>query len=129
MIVRRDPTLEPRPLMNAIVDPAGPQLAVVPSNPVPEGARVGYFTTSDKVRLRYATFPKGPGAPRGTVSSPLVSLRVRLMRQPGKGGAAGVPQRSGRPGRQRRALGGRVGVGLGTGAQSGASIGAAVAGE
>lgn len=69
------------------------------------------------------------GAPRGTVSSPLVSLRVRLMRQPGKGGAAGVPQRSGRPGRQRRALGGRVGVGLGTGAQSGASIGAAVAGE
>ncbi|MDP3315032.1 MAG: alpha/beta hydrolase [Devosia sp.] len=53
--------------MNAIVDPAGPQLAVVPSNPVPEGARVGYFTTSDKVQLRYATFPKGPGAPRGTV--------------------------------------------------------------
>jgi len=53
--------------MNAIVDPAGPQLAVVPSNPVPEGARVGYFTTADKVRLRYATFPKGPGAPRGTV--------------------------------------------------------------
>jgi lysophospholipase len=53
--------------MNAIVDPAGPQLAVVPSNPVPEGARVGYFTTSDKMQLRYATFPKGAGAPRGTV--------------------------------------------------------------
>lgn len=53
--------------MNAIVDPAGPQLAVVPSNPVPEGARVGYFTTSDKVQLRYATFPKGPGAARGTI--------------------------------------------------------------
>ena len=45
--------------MNAIVDPNGPTLAVVPSNPVPEGARVGYFTTSDKVKLRYATFPKG----------------------------------------------------------------------
>ena len=53
--------------MNAIVDPAGPQLAVVPSNPVPEGVRVGYFTTADKVQLRYATFPKGAGAPRGTV--------------------------------------------------------------
>jgi lysophospholipase len=53
--------------MNAIVDPAGPQLAVVPSNPVPEGGRVGYFTTSDKVQLRYATFPKGLGAPKGTV--------------------------------------------------------------
>ena len=26
--------------MNAIVDPKGPSLAVVPSNPVPEGARV-----------------------------------------------------------------------------------------
>lgn len=53
--------------MNAIVDPSGPSLAVVPSNPVPEGARVGYFETGDKVRLRYATFAKGPGAPRGTI--------------------------------------------------------------
>lgn len=52
--------------MNA-VDPAGPSLANVPSNPVPEGARVGYFTTSDKVRLRYALWPKGEGAPRGTI--------------------------------------------------------------
>ncbi|MBN9311225.1 alpha/beta hydrolase [Devosia sp.] len=53
--------------MNAIVDPNGPTLAVVPSNPVPEGARVGYFEAADKVRLRYATFPKGQGAPRGTI--------------------------------------------------------------
>lgn len=53
--------------MNAIVDPNGPSLAVVPSNPVPEGARVGMFETSDKVKLRYATFPKGPGAPKGTI--------------------------------------------------------------
>lgn len=53
--------------MNAIVDPSGPQLAVVPSNPVPEGARVGWFETADKVRLRYATFPKGAGAAKGTV--------------------------------------------------------------
>ncbi len=53
--------------MNAIVDPSGPTLAVVPSNPVPEGARVAYFETQDKVRLRYATFPKGPGAPKGTI--------------------------------------------------------------
>ncbi len=53
--------------MNASVDANGPSLAVVPSNPVPEGARVGYFHAADKVRLRYATFPKGQGAPRGTV--------------------------------------------------------------
>jgi len=53
--------------MNAIVDPTGPTLAVVPSNPVPEGARVGYFKTADKVQLRYATFPKGAGAAKGTI--------------------------------------------------------------
>lgn len=53
--------------MNAIVDPNGPSLAVVPSNPVPEGARVGFFSTPDKVQLRYATFPKGAGAAKGTV--------------------------------------------------------------
>ena len=53
--------------MNAIVDPTGPTLAVVPSNPVPEGARVGYFSTPDKVQLRYATFPKGQGAAKGTI--------------------------------------------------------------
>lgn len=53
--------------MNASVDPNGPSLAVVPSNPVPEGARVAFFETSDKVRLRYATFPKTQGAPRGTI--------------------------------------------------------------
>jgi lysophospholipase len=53
--------------MNAIVDPNGPSLAVVPSNPVPEGARVGYFEAPGKVRLRYATFPKGQGAAKGTV--------------------------------------------------------------
>ena len=53
--------------MNALVDPQGPSLAVVASNPVPEGARVGVFETSDKIKLRYALFPKGPGAPKGTI--------------------------------------------------------------
>lgn len=53
--------------MNAIVDPNGPSLALVPSNPVPEGARVGYFTTPDQVRLRYAIFPRTAGAPKGTI--------------------------------------------------------------
>lgn len=57
-----------QPLMNAIVDPNGPTLAVVPSNPVPEGARVGYFETSDRKRLRYALFPRQRDTPaRGTV--------------------------------------------------------------
>ena len=53
--------------MNAIVDPEGPRLAIVPSNPVPEGARAGWFTTPDKLRLRYAIFPRTGGAPKGTI--------------------------------------------------------------
>ncbi len=53
--------------MTAIVDPEGPRLAALPSNPAPEGVRAAYFTTPDKVRLRYATFPKTAGAAKGTV--------------------------------------------------------------
>ncbi len=53
--------------MNAVVDPEGPKLAVLESNPVPEGVRAGYFKTPDKVRLRYVTFPKTAGAAKGTV--------------------------------------------------------------
>lgn len=53
--------------MNAIVDPNAPGLADVPSNPVPEGAHAGYFETTDKIRLRYATFPKRAGGPKGTI--------------------------------------------------------------
>lgn len=53
--------------MTALVDPNGPKLVSIPSNPVPEGARLGYFTTSDKVRLRYAHWRKTDGPQRGTV--------------------------------------------------------------
>lgn len=53
--------------MHAVVDPSGPVLVNIASNPVPEGARVGYFRTQDHVRLRYATWPKGQGAQRGTI--------------------------------------------------------------
>jgi len=53
--------------MNATVDPEGPKFAVLPSNPAPEGLRGGYFSTPDKVRLRYAVFPKTAGAAKGTV--------------------------------------------------------------
>ena len=53
--------------MNAIVDPEGPKLAIIPTNPVPEGARAGYFSTPDRIRLRYVTFPKTAGAAKGTV--------------------------------------------------------------
>jgi lysophospholipase len=53
--------------MTAIVDPDGPKLAILPSNPAPEGLRAGYFVTPDKVRLRYATFPKTEGAAKGTI--------------------------------------------------------------
>src|SRR3569833_2389979 len=53
--------------MNAVVDPNGPKLAIIPSNPAPEGLRAGYFVTPDKIRIRYATFPKTEGAAKGTV--------------------------------------------------------------
>jgi lysophospholipase len=52
--------------MNA-VDPNGPSLVNIPSNPIPEGARVGFFKTSDNVQLRYALWPKSEGAHRGTI--------------------------------------------------------------
>lgn len=52
--------------MNAVAQ-SGPALANVPSNPVPEGARVGLFRTSDNVGLRYATFPRTGGPHRGTI--------------------------------------------------------------
>ena len=54
--------------MTAIVDPEGPSLASIPSNPVPEGARVGWFHAQDRVRLRYALFPRKRGlSHRGTI--------------------------------------------------------------
>lgn len=53
--------------MTAIADPEGASLVDIPSNPVPAGARVGHFMTSDKVRLRYAIWPKSAGAHRGTI--------------------------------------------------------------
>src|SRR5690606_21565991 len=53
--------------LNAPVDPGQPTLAIVPSNPAPAGASVGMFETGDKVKLRYATFPKGEGPARGTI--------------------------------------------------------------
>ena len=53
--------------MPAIVDPDGPALVNIASNPMPEGGRVGYFKTADNVRLRYAIWPKSEGAHRGTI--------------------------------------------------------------
>ncbi|WP_417584346.1 alpha/beta fold hydrolase [Pelagibacterium sp.] len=37
------------------------------TNPIPSGARSGFFSTSDNVRLRYGIFPKQGEASRGTV--------------------------------------------------------------
>ena len=48
--------------------PAAPaELVNIATNPVPEGGRVGYFLTQDKVRIRYAVWPKLAGTHRGTV--------------------------------------------------------------
>jgi lysophospholipase len=53
--------------LSLIVDPRGPDLSGQPSNPVPEGARAAFFETRDKVRLRYAVWPKSGGPSRGTI--------------------------------------------------------------
>lgn len=53
--------------MNALADPERPTLCAVASNPVPEGANVGYFRTSDGIRLRYALFPRTGKTHKGTV--------------------------------------------------------------
>ncbi|MGB3339057.1 MAG: alpha/beta hydrolase [Devosia sp.] len=53
--------------MTAVVDPNGPSLVNIPSNPMPEGGRVAHFKTSDNVQLRYAIWPKSEGAHRGTI--------------------------------------------------------------
>ena len=43
------------------------ELVNIAANPVPEGGRVGYFLTEDKVRIRYAIWPRSAGEHRGTV--------------------------------------------------------------
>ncbi len=53
--------------MNAIVDPDGPQLCNLPSNPIPPGARVAYMRTSDNVRLRYALWRNADVKNKGTI--------------------------------------------------------------
>ncbi len=53
--------------MNDSAQSDPPLLASIPSNPIPPGAQAGHFTTSDNIRLRYAIFPRGGGAPRGTI--------------------------------------------------------------
>lgn len=53
--------------MNMAARQAEPSLVHLPSNPIPEGARVGHMTTSDNVRLRYALFPRLGEVARGTI--------------------------------------------------------------
>jgi lysophospholipase len=57
--------------------PSGPVLCETPGNPIPDGARAGYFVTSDKVRLRYAIWPKSAGAMKGTIC--LVQGRTEII--------------------------------------------------
>jgi lysophospholipase len=50
-------------------DDAGALLNALPGNPVPEGARAGFLTTPDGVRIRYAHWPAATGTRRkGTVT-------------------------------------------------------------
>jgi len=53
--------------MAVVIDPNGPDLVNIASNPIPEGVRAGYFKTSDKVQLRYAHWPRSHGEHRGTI--------------------------------------------------------------
>jgi lysophospholipase len=56
-----------KPIMIAAAAATGPDLVNIASNPVPEGAKVGYFLTADKVRIRYAIWPRTGEKHRGTV--------------------------------------------------------------
>jgi len=47
--------------------PTGHEFVHLENNPIPKGARSGFFSTSDKVRLRYGLFPKQGGGARGTI--------------------------------------------------------------
>ena len=49
------------------VDPKGPVLCDIPSNPAPEGTHGGHFYTTDKIKLRYGLWQKTQGAAKGTV--------------------------------------------------------------
>jgi lysophospholipase len=53
--------------MDAPRESPGPTLVSIPDNPVPEGAHVGHFRTSDGITLRYARFARTAGPVRGTV--------------------------------------------------------------
>jgi lysophospholipase len=53
--------------MSAAATASEAELVNIATNPVPEGGRAGYFLTQDKVRIRYAIWPKSAGAHRGTV--------------------------------------------------------------
>lgn len=63
--------------MASVGGSGGSVLCETSANPVPEGARAGHFLTSDKVRLRYAIWPKADGAPKGTIC--LVQGRGELI--------------------------------------------------
>lgn len=53
--------------MNAIIDPKNATLANVASNPAPPGGQVGYFTTRDNVRIRYAIWRHAKKGSKGTI--------------------------------------------------------------
>src|SRR5690606_41869611 len=55
----------PEAVMN-IVDPNGPSLVNIASNPLPEGARGGYFKTAYNVLLRVAFWPMSAVQSSGT---------------------------------------------------------------
>jgi lysophospholipase len=59
--LKNTPSADPEDRANAI-------LTGHPDNPVPEGARAGFVTTQDGIRIRYAHWPAGPGRRKGTVT-------------------------------------------------------------
>ncbi len=55
---------------HALLDTPSPPEAIfhaIPQNPVPEGARAGYFRAADGKRMRYGVFPPSGGSQKGTV--------------------------------------------------------------
>jgi lysophospholipase len=54
-----------------LADPSATERAMlvdIPENPVPDGARCGFVTTPDRIRIRYAHWPAGGARRKGTVT-------------------------------------------------------------
>jgi lysophospholipase len=53
--------------MSQVVTQLGPELTNIAENPIPEGARAGFFKTTDNIQLRFAIFKTSQKKKKGTI--------------------------------------------------------------